>query len=238
MAIVTMNELLEAGVHFGHQTRRWDPKMKRYIFMERNGIYIIDLQKTLNNIEEAYETIGKVVERGETVLFVGTKKQAKDVIRREAERCGMFYVSERWLGGMLTNFQTIRQNIKHLNYLEKISEDGTYSKLTKKEAILLDKEREKLKKFLGGIQEMDRLPGLVYVVDTKRERISVLEASKLEIPIIAMLDTNCDPDPIDCPIPSNDDAIRSITLITRIVADAVVEAQEKLASVRTKEEET
>ena len=225
MAVVSMKELLEAGVHFGHQTRRWNPKMKKYIFTERNGIYIIDLQKTLKQIEEAYAAVREAVENGESVLFVGTKKQAKDVIEKEAERCGMFSVSERWLGGMLTNYQTIRQSVRRLDTIDKMSSDGTYERLTKKEVLGLDREREKLQRSLSGIRSMGKLPGLVYVVDTKKERIAVGEARRLEIPIVAIVDTNCSPDEIDYPIPGNDDAIRSLSLITRLVSDAVLEGQ-------------
>lgn len=223
MSVVAMKELLEAGVHFGHQTRRWDPKMKRYIFTERNGIYIIDLQKTLRQIEEAYKVVREATENNEPILFVGTKKQAKDVVRGEAERCEMYNVTERWLGGMLTNYQTIRQSIRRLENLDKMSQDGTYERLTKKEGLRLERERGKLQNSLGGIRDMGRLPGLVYVVDTKKERIAVAEARRLEIPIVALVDTNSNPEEIDYPIPANDDAIRSITLITRLMADAVLE---------------
>ncbi len=225
MAVVTMKELLEAGVHFGHQTRRWNPKMKKYIFTERNGIYIIDLQKTLKHIEEAYQVVREAAENGEPILFVGTKKQAKDVVLGEAERCGMFHVTERWLGGMLTNFQTIRQSIRRLEALDKMSTDGTYDRLTKKEVLQLERERGKLQKSLSGIRNMGRLPGLAVIVDTKKEKIAVGEANRLEIPIISIVDTNCNPDEIDYPIPGNDDAIRSITLITRLMSDAVLEGQ-------------
>ena len=223
MAVVSMKELLESGVHFGHQTRRWNPKMKKYIFTERNGIYIIDLQKTLKQIEEAYQVVKEAAENGEAVLFVGTKKQAREVILNEAERCNSFHVTERWLGGMLTNYQTIRQSIRRLDLLDKMSTDGTYEKLTKKEALRLDRERGKLQRSLGGIRNMGRLPGLVVVMDTKKEKIAVGEASRLEIPIVAVVDTNCDPDEITYPIPGNDDAMRSISLITRLMSDAVLE---------------
>lgn len=225
MAVVTMKELLEAGVHFGHQTRRWNPKMKKYIFTERNGIYIIDLQKTLRHIEQAYQVVREAVENGKPVLFVGTKKQSKDVVLREAERCEMFHVTERWLGGMLTNFQTIRQSIRRLEALDKMRADGSYERLTKKEVLQLDRERGKLEKSLSGIRTMGRLPGLVVIVDTKKEKIAVGEANRLEIPIVSIVDTNCNPDEIDYPIPGNDDAIRSIALITRLMADAVIEGQ-------------
>ena len=226
MPDTTMRDLLEAGVHFGHQTRRWNPKMRKYIFMERNGIYIIDLQKTLKLIAEAQQIVRDTLSKGQSVLFVGTKKQANEIIHKEAERCGMFYVSERWLGGMLTNFQTIRLSIKRLDYLERMSQDGTYDKLTKKEVLRLEKERGKLERILSGIRSLNGLPGLLFVVDAKREKIAVSEANKLEIPVIAILDTNCDPDVIDHPIPGNDDAIRSISLITRLIADSILESQE------------
>ena len=225
MAVVEMKALLEAGVHFGHQTRRWNPKMRKFIFIERNGIYIIDLQKTLRQIEEAYRVISEAVERGESVLFVGTKKQAKDVILQEAKRCEMFHVTERWLGGMLTNYQTIRQSIRRLETLDKMGADGTYEKLTKKEVLRLEREREKLERSLSGIRDMGRLPGLVFVVDIKKEKIAVHEARRLNIPVVAIVDTNCNPDDVDYPIPGNDDAIRSIGLITRLVADGVLHGQ-------------
>ena len=226
MAVVTIRELLEAGVHFGHQTRRWDPKMKKFIFMERNGIYIIDLQKTAKEIERACQTVREVAKKGAPVLFVGTKKQAKEVVREQTERCGMFYVVERWRGGTLTNFQTIRQSIKRLDDLDKMSADGTYDLLMKKEVLQLEKQRSKLQRILGGIRAMPRLPGLLFVVDTKKEHIAVAEANRLGIPVVAILDTNCNPDVIDYPIPGNDDAIRSITLITRLIGDAVMEGRE------------
>ena len=225
MPIVTMKELLEAGVHFGHQTRRWNPKMKRFIFTARNGIYIIDLQKTLKQIEDAYHLVKETIERGETVLFIGTKKQAASMVAVEAERCGMYHVADRWLGGMLTNFKTLRESIRRLDQLDKMSQDGTYASLPKKEVLHLERERAKLQKTLGGIRKMSRIPGLLYVIDAKKERIAVAEANKLEIPVIAILDTNCDPDLVTCPIPGNDDAIRSISLITRIIADAIIDAQ-------------
>jgi small subunit ribosomal protein S2 len=225
MPVVTMKDLLEAGVHFGHQTRRWNPKMKRYIFTERNGIYIVDLQKTLKQIEDAYRLVKETIERGEMILFIGTKKQAAPMIVAETGRCGMPYVSERWLGGMLTNFKTIRESIKRLDQLDKMSQDGTYASLPKKEVLRLERERAKLQKTLGGIRKTTRLPGLLFVIDAKKERIAIAEANKLGIPVIAILDTNCDPDVVTCPIPGNDDAIRSISLITRVIADAVIEAQ-------------
>jgi small subunit ribosomal protein S2 len=225
MAVVSMKELLESGVHFGHQTRRWNPKMKKYIFTERNGIYILDLQKTLKQIEEAYKVIRTAAEAGQSVLFVGTKQQAKDVVKHEAERCEMFHVTERWLGGMLTNYQTIRQSVRRLESLDKMSQDSTYERLTKKEVIRLERERGKLQQSLGGIRDMGKLPGLVFVVDVKKERIAVAEAHRLEVPVVAIVDTNCNPDDVDLAIPANDDAIRSITLITKLMADAVLEGR-------------
>ena len=223
MGIPTIQELLDAGVHFGHQTRRWNPKMKQFIFAERNNIYIIDLKKTLGQIEIAYEAVRTAVEKGQSVLFVGTKKQARPIIIEMAQRCGMFYVAERWLGGMLTNFQTIQTSVKRLEELEKMKEHGTMAALTKKEAASLEKERDRLQKVLGGIRDMRDLPGVIFVVDTRKERIAVAEANTLEIPIVSILDTNCDPDLIDYPIPGNDDALRSIGLITEVVASAVEE---------------
>lgn len=228
MAVVAMKELLEAGVHFGHQIKRWNPKMKRYIFGERNGIYIIDLQKTMKGVEDAYNFIRDVAASGQYVLFVGTKKQAQDSIKEEAERAGVFYVNQRWLGGMLTNFATIKKSIEKLKNIERMKEDGTYDALTKKEIAKLEKMRMKLEKNLGGIKEMQSLPGTVYVVDPKREHIAVLEARKLNIPVVAIVDTNCDPDLIDYVIPGNDDAIRAIKLITSKMADAVLEGREIL----------
>ncbi|UCF77691.1 MAG: 30S ribosomal protein S2 [Candidatus Eiseniibacteriota bacterium] len=222
MAQVGMKELLEAGVHFGHQTRRWNPKMKDYIFIERSGIYIIDLQQTLKCIETATEKIREIAREGGKVLFVGTKKQAKETIAEEATRCGMFHVSERWLGGMLTNFRTIRSNIKRLKELEQMSTDGTYQKLSKKEVAQLEKQRQKLEKIFNGIKELDSLPKLVFVIDTKKEKIAVAEATKLKIPIVGIVDTNCDPEVVTHPIPGNDDAIRAIKLFCRIVSDSVV----------------
>ncbi|KPL18262.1 MAG: 30S ribosomal protein S2 [candidate division Zixibacteria bacterium SM23_81] len=237
MAIVTMRQLLEAGVHFGHQTRRWNPKMKKYIFTDRGGIYIIDLKKTVVCIEKAYNLVAKKVEDGESILFVGTKKQAKEAVAEEAQRCGMHYVTERWLGGMLTNFQTVRRSLRRLEEIEKMSQDGSYEKFTKKEVLKLEKERKKLEKTLGGIRAMNRLPGIVYVVDTKKERIAVAEANRLEIPIVAILDTNSDPDLVNYPVPGNDDAIKSIKLISKLVADAVLEAKEKVAVIPEEQEE-
>ncbi len=223
MAQVGMKELLEAGVHFGHQTRRWNPKMKDYIFIERSGIYIIDLQQTLKCIDVATEKIKEIAREGGQVLFVGTKKQAKETIADEARRCGMFHVSERWLGGMLTNFRTIRSNIKRLKELDQMSEDGTYQKLSKKEVAQLEKQRQKLERIFKGIKELDNLPKLVFVIDTKKEKIAVAEARKLNIPIVGIVDTNCDPETVTYPIPGNDDAIRAIKLFCRIVSDAVAE---------------
>ena len=230
MSSVSMKDLLEAGVHFGHQTRRWNPKMKKFIFTERHGIYIIDLQKTMRCIEEACRVVREAVENGESVLFVGTKKPCKEIIEREAERCGMFHITERWLGGMLTNYQTIRQSIRRLESLDKMNREGAYEKmkLKKKEVVQLEKERIRLDKALGGIRKMNGLPGLLFVVDTKKEKIAVSEANKLEIPVVAIVDTNCDPDVIDYPVPGNDDAIRSISLITQQIADAAAEAKAKV----------
>jgi len=222
---VTIKDLLEAGVHFGHQTKRWNPKMKKFIFTARSGIYIIDLQKTLKCLEIACQKVREVVASGKGILFVGTKKQAQEVMKEQALKSGAFYVTERWLGGMLTNFQTIKLNIKRLRDIERMKEDGTYEKLTKKEGLKLEKERIKLEKVLGGIKEMNRLPGLLYVVDAKKERIAVAEGSKLGIPIIAIIDTNSDPDPITFPIAANDDAIKSIKVITHQIAEAAVEAE-------------
>ncbi len=226
MAVVNMKQLLEAGVHFGHQTRRWNPKMKKFIFTARSSIYIIDLKKTAERIEKAYQLIRDRAAAGETILFVGTKKQAKESVTGEAQRCGMPYVTERWLGGMLTNFQTVRRSLKRLEEIEKMSQDGSFEKFTKKEVLKLEKERKKLEKNLGGIRDMSRLPGVVYVVDTKKEKIGVAEANRLSIPIVAILDTNSDPDLINFPIPGNDDAIKSIRLISRLMADAVMEGRQ------------
>lgn len=223
MPVPQLRDLLEAGVHFGHQTRRWNPKMKPFIFTDRNGIYIIDLNKTINAIDMACQKVREVIGRGQRILFVGTKKQAHDVIREEAERCGQFYVTERWLGGMLTNFSTIKSSIKKLKDMERMREDGEMEKFKKKERIQFDREIAKLEKVLGGIKDMNYLPGLLYVVDAKKEKIAVAEAAKLGIPIIGIIDTNADPDPIDFPIAANDDAIKSIRIITKSVVDSVIE---------------
>ena len=228
MPEITLQQLLMSGAHFGHLTRRWNPKMKPYIFMERSGIYIIDLNKTLSGLMTASEAIAKIVANGEQVLMLGTKKQAKDIIRIEAERCGMPFVAERWLGGMLTNFSTIKKSIKHLKNLEKMSVDGTYDSLTKKEILGIERKKEKLEKSLGGIKDMNRIPGGIFIIDSKKEAIAVAEANKLGVPVFAMLDTNCDPDPIDYPIPANDDAFKSISLITHTIADAIIEARAKV----------
>ena len=228
MSVISMKQLLEAGVHFGHQTRRWNPKMAPYIYTERNGIYIIDLQKSVGKVDEAYNAVVDIAANGGTILFVGTKKQAQDAIKAEAERCGMYYVNERWLGGMLTNFKTIRSRVNRLKAIEKMSEDGTFDVLPKKEVIQLKKEWEKLEKNLGGIKEMDRLPDVIFVVDPKKERICVQEAHTLGIPLIGIADTNCDPEELDYVIPGNDDAIRAVKLIVSTMADAVVEAKQGL----------
>jgi len=237
---VPIQELLEAGTHFGHQTRRWNPKMKSFIFTERNGIHIIDLNKTVKRLEVATDVVRQTAQAGKPVLFVGTKKQAVDVICAEAERCGMFFVTERWLGGMLTNWQTIRQNIRHLEHLDRIATDGTYDKLKKKEVLLLEKERARMIKTLEGIRKMGGLPGLIYVVDINKEHGAINEARKLGIPSVAIVDTNCDPDLVDHPVPGNDDAIRSIEVITHAMADAVIEgraAADKSKGARTEEDE-
>jgi small subunit ribosomal protein S2 len=226
MAVVTMRQLLESGVHFGHQTRRWNPKMKRFIMTERNGIYIIDLQKSVGKVDEAYNAVKNIVKEGGKILFVGTKKQAQDSVKVEAERCGMYYVNERWLGGMLTNFKTIQSRIARLKAIEVMSTDGTFDVLPKKEVIGLKKEWEKLEKNLGGIKEMKRIPDAIFVVDPKKERICVQEAHILGIPLIGIADTNCDPDELDYVIPGNDDAIRAVKLIVSKMADAVIEANE------------
>lgn len=229
MAMVSMKQLLEAGVHFGHQTRRWNPKMAKYIFTERNGIYIIDLQKTVRKVDEAYNFVRDVAKEGKTVLFVGTKKQAQESIKDEAIKAGISYVNERWLGGMLTNFKTIQLRIRRLKELEQMEAEGVFDVLTKKEAQKLRHEMEKLEKYLGGIKEMNRLPGAVFVVDPRKERIAVSEARKLNIPIVGIVDTNCDPDEIDYVIPGNDDAIRAVRLLTGRMADAVIEGRQGLA---------
>jgi small subunit ribosomal protein S2 len=226
VAVATMKELLEAGVHFGHQVKRWNPKMKRYIFGERNGIYIIDLQKTLKGLEEAFEFVKQVSSQNLPVLFVGTKKQAQDSIAEEAKRAGVFYVNQRWLGGMLTNFATIKRSIERLKKIDKMKEDGTYERLTKKEVARLEKERMKLEKNLSGIKEMGGLPGAVFIVDPRKERIAVAEARKLSVPVVAIVDTNCDPDEIDHVIPGNDDAIRAITLISSRMAEAIIQGRQ------------
>jgi small subunit ribosomal protein S2 len=229
MSTITMKELLEAGVHFGHQAKRWNPKMKKYIFGERNGIYIIDLQKTLKLFKEAYDFVRSAASEGKDVLFVGTKKQAQDAITEEAKRCGMYYVSSRWLGGMLTNFATIRKSIDRLKKIEKMKEDGTYDKLTKKEVAGLEKERTKLERILSGIKTMPGLPSVLFIIDPRKEDIAVHEANKLGIPVVAVVDTNCDPDNIDYVIPGNDDAIRAIRLMASKVADAVIEGRQAIA---------
>ena len=226
MAVISMKQLLEAGVHFGHQTRRWNPKMARYIFTERNGIYIIDLQKTVRKVDAAYDFLRSIAAAGKSVLFVGTKKQAQDAIREEATRSGQFYVNERWLGGMLTNFQTIQKRVSRLKELKGMEEDGTFEVLTKKEVQVLRHEMDRLQKYLGGIEEMKKLPGALFIVDPRKERIAVAEARKLNIPIVAIVDTNCDPDEIDYVIPGNDDAIRAVRLLTSTMADAVQEGQQ------------
>ena len=226
MSVISMKQLLEAGVHFGHQTRRWNPKMSEYIYTERNGIYIINLQKTVKKIVEAYDFIKEVAESGESILFVGTKKQAQDSIKEEAERVGMYYVNARWLGGMLTNFKTIQKRIERLNQLKKMEEDGTFDLLTKKEATKLKLEIEKLEKYLGGIKDMKKLPGALFVVDPRKEKIAVAEAHKLGIPVVAIVDTNCDPDEVDYVIPGNDDAIRAVKLIASTMANAIIEGNQ------------
>ena len=226
MAVISMKQLLEAGVHFGHQTRRWNPKMAKYIFTERNGIYIIDLQKTVKKVDEAYAFLRDVAAEGKSVLFVGTKKQAQEAIKEEALRANMFYVNERWLGGMMTNFQTIQKRVSRLKELEAMEADGTFEVLTKKEVQGLRHEMEKLEKYLGGIKEMNKLPGALFVVDPRKERIAVAEARKLNIPIVAIVDTNCDPDEVDYVIPGNDDAIRAVKLLTGRMADAIMEGRQ------------
>ena len=226
MAVVSMKQLLEAGVHFGHQTRRWNPKMAEYIYCERNGIYIIDLQKTVGKLEEAYNFVRELSEKGETMLFVGTKKQAAEAIREEAERCGMYYVNARWLGSMLTNFKTMRTRIDRLTQLKKMQEDGTFDMLPKKEVIKLMGEMEKLEKYLGGVKKMNKLPGALFVVDPRKEHNAISEARKLGIPIVAIVDTNCDPDEVDYVIPANADAIRAIRLIASTMANAVIEGRQ------------
>src|SRR5690625_4104789 len=226
MSVISMKQLLEAGVHFGHQTRRWNPKMKKYIFTERNGIYIIDLQKTVKMVNVAYNYVRDLAAEGGTILFVGTKKQAQDSVREEATRAGMFYVNQRWLGGTLTNFKTIRMRINRLKEIEKMEEDGTFEVLPKKEVVDLLREKDRLVKFLGGIRDMDKLPDAIFVIDPRKERIAIAEARKLNIPIIGIVDTNCDPDEIDYIIPANDDAIRAVRLLTSKMADAVLEGKQ------------
>jgi small subunit ribosomal protein S2 len=235
MATLELTHLIEAGAHFGHLTRRWNPKMKPYIFMEKNGIHIIDLKKSLGLLHQAYQEMVEAVSQGGSILFVGTKKQAKGVIESEAKRCGMNWVSERWLGGMLTNFSTIRKSVKRLQNIEKQETDGTFEKITKKERLFLTRERDKLKKILEGVETMSKLPGAVFVVDIKKEDIAVKEAKRLNIPVFAMVDTNCDPDPIDHIIPANDDAVKTIELIIKNMADAVIEGQAKFKERRAEE---
>lgn len=236
MSVISMKQLLEAGVHFGHQTRRWNPKMAEYIFAERNGIYIIDLQKTVKMVEDAYQAVAELCKDGGEILFVGTKKQAQDSIKEEAERCGMYYVNERWLGGMLTNFETIKTRIKRLKELEKMIEDGTMDALPKKEVAKLMHEKEKLDKNIGGIKEMKRIPDVMFIVDPRKEKIAVQEAHSLNIPIVAIVDTNCDPEEVDYVIPGNDDAIRAVKLIAGRIADAVIETNQ--GEINTPAEET
>ena len=226
MAVVAMKQLLEAGVHFGHQTRRWDPRMAEYIFQARNGIHIIDLQKTSRKIDEAYSFVREQVEEGKTVLFVGTKKQAQECMKEAALKCGMFYIDQRWLGGMLTNFKTIRTRVERLKKLEAMEQDGTFEVLPKKEVILLKKEMTKLETNLGGIKDMEELPGVIFIVDSKKEEIAIKEANKLNIPVVGLVDTNCSPEDIDYVIPGNDDAIRSVKLIAQVIANAVIEAKQ------------
>lgn len=226
MSVISMKQLLEAGVHFGHQTRRWNPKMEEYIFTERNGIYIIDLQKTVKKVEEAYNAMKDIISEGGTALFVGTKKQAQEAIEEEAKRCGMFYVNQRWLGGILTNFKTIKNRIRRLHELETMEEDGTFDVLPKKEVIKLRHEQERLEKFLGGIKDMTEMPDVLFIVDPRKERIAIQEARALGIPVISIVDTNCDPDEVDYIIPGNDDAIRAVKLLTATMADAVLEGRQ------------
>ncbi|MFD1037957.1 30S ribosomal protein S2 [Virgibacillus byunsanensis] len=226
MSVISMKQLLESGVHFGHQTRRWNPKMKKYIFTERNGIYIIDLQKTVKKVDEAYKYVKEIASNGGTILFVGTKKQAQDSVRDEATRSGMYYVNQRWLGGTLTNFQTIRKRINRLKDIERMEEDGTFEVLPKKEVVGLLKEKDRLVKFLGGIKEMKKIPDAMFIIDPRKERIAIAEAHKLNIPIIGIVDTNCDPDEIDYVIPANDDAIRAVKLLTSKMADAILEGKQ------------
>ena len=239
--VISMKQLLEAGVHFGHQTRRWNPKMAEYIFTERNGIYIIDLQKTVKKVEEAYYFVRDIAASGEDILFVGTKKQAQEAIKEEAERCGMYYVNERWLGGMLTNFKTIQKRIERLAQINQMEEDGTFDMLPKKEVIKLKAQRDKLEKYLGGIKDMKKLPGAMFIVDPRKEKIAIAEAKKLNIPVVAIVDTNCDPDEVDYVIPGNDDAIRAVKLIASTMANAIIEGrqgEDALADAETAEEDT
>ena len=238
MAVVAMKQLLEAGVHFGHQTRRWDPKMAEYIFQARNGIHIIDLQKTSKKIDEAYEFLRSQAEEGKKVLFVGTKKQAQECIKEAAEKCGMYYVDQRWLGGMLTNFGTIKKRIQRLKDIEAMQEDGTFDVLPKKEVILLKKELEKLQANLGGIKEMEEIPGVIFLVDPKKEYNAIQEAKKLNIPLVGIVDTNCNPEVLDYPIPGNDDAIRAVKLITDVMANAIIEGRQGESFETSAEEET
>ncbi|AOY77289.1 30S ribosomal protein S2 [Clostridium formicaceticum] len=226
MSVISMKQLLEAGVHFGHQTRRWNPKMSEYIFTERNGIYIIDLQKTVKKVEECYDIVRELASEGKTILFVGTKKQAQEAIEEEAKRCGMYFVNQRWLGGMLTNYNTIKNRIDRLRQLETMEEDGTFDVLPKKEVIKLRNEMEKLEKFLGGIKDMKEMPSALFVVDPRKERIAIKEAHTLGIPVVSIVDTNCDPDDVDYVIPGNDDAIRAVKLLTATIANAVIEGRQ------------
>ncbi|MCX7797284.1 MAG: 30S ribosomal protein S2 [Melioribacter sp.] len=235
MPRVQLTELIEAGAHFGHLTQRWNPKMKPYIFMEKNGIHIIDLKKTQQAIDKAAEAITEIVSQGKKILFVGTKKQAKGIIVSEAKRCDSNWVSERWLGGMLTNFTTIRKSVKRMQNIEKMESDGTFEKITKKERLILTREKDKLRKVLDGVETMSKLPGAIFVVDVKKEAIAVKEANRLNIPVVAIVDTNCDPDPIDYVIPANDDATRAIEIITRVIADAVIEGNAKAQEIRAQE---
>ena len=239
--VISMKQLLEAGVHFGHQTRRWNPKMAEYIFTERNGIYIIDLQKTVKKVEEAYYFVRDIAASGEDILFVGTKKLAQDSIKEEAERVGMYYVNARWLGGMLTNFKTIQKRIERLAQINQMEEDGTFDMLPKKEVIKLKAQRDKLEKYLGGIKDMKKLPGAMFIVDPRKEKIAIAEAKKLNIPVVAIVDTNCDPDEVDYVIPGNDDAIRAVKLIASTMANAIIEGrqgEDALADAETAEEDT
>ena len=239
--VISMKQLLEAGVHFGHQTRRWNPKMAEYIFAERNGIYIIDLQKTVKKVEEAYYFVRDIAASGEDIRFVGTKKQAQDSIKEEAERGGMYYVNARWLGGMLTNFKTIQKRIERLAQINQMEEDGTFDMLPKKEVIKLKAQRDKLEKYLGGIKDMKKLPGAMFIVDPRKEKIAIAEAKKLNIPVVAIVDTNCDPDEVDYVIPGNDDAIRAVKLIASTMANAIIvgrQGEDALADAETAEEDT